>query len=241
MPNINISDERGRDAVVKAESIRERTDIRFIGPRGQAVYPRRLLKSTVENGYDALIEDHIDDEALVAAMLSGDPEVDIEQVGQTLWGMSRVYVNPKEELVFRIKQTEIVRNTDRSVREERPRRALEANIDTDIPLTWTGATIPKSEAVRRFVFGTKLQIVHVNGLTFDFLYDMAKELHDAKALMVLGAGPNGKAPLVFRRGSTPYRAFLEGRIQGDSYVLLLHLSNLEMKTLKDIAKAEGPT
>lgn len=240
MPNINISDERGRDAVVKAESIRSRADIRYIGPRGQAVYPRRLLKATVDHSYDALIAEHKDDEALVAAMLAGDPEVDIEHVGQTLWGMSRVYVNPKEELVFRIKQTEIVRNTDRSVREERPRRALESNIDIDIPLTWTGTTIPKSEAVRRFVFGTKLQIVHVNGLTFDFLYDMAKELHDAKALMVLGAGPNGKAPLVFRRGSTPYRAFLEGRVQDETYVLLLHLSNLEMKTLKDVAAAEDP-
>jgi len=190
----------------------------------------------LSESYDALIESHGDDESLVAAMRSGDPEVDIEQVGQTLWGMSRVYVNPKDELVYRISQTEIVRNIDRSIREERPRRALDANIDIDIPLTWTGATIPKSEAVRRFVFGTKLQIVHVNGLTFDFLYDMAKELHEAKALMVLGAGPNGKAPLVFRRGSTPYRAFLEGRIEGESYVLLLHLSNLEMKTLKDVSE-----
>ncbi len=239
MPNINIADERGRDAVIKAESIRARAEVRYIGPRGQAVYPRRLLKATVDQSYEALVEEFGDDEALVAAMLKDNPEVDIEQVGQTLWGMSRVYVNPDEELVYRITQTEIVRNIDRSIREERPRRALEANIDIDIPLTWTGATIPKAEAVRRFVFGTKLQIVHVNGLTFDFLYDMAKELHEAKALMVLGAGPNGKAPLVFRRGSTPYRAFLEGRIDGDSYVLLLHLSNLEMKTLKDVAEAEA--
>ena len=236
MPNINIADARGRDAVIKAESIRARAEIRYIGPRGKGVYPRRLLKATLSESYDALIESHGDDESLVAAMRSGDPEVDIEQVGQTLWGMSRVYVNPKDELVYRISQTEIVRNIDRSIREERPRRALDANIDIDIPLTWTGATIPKSEAVRRFVFGTKLQIVHVNGLTFDFLYDMAKELHEAKALMVLGAGPNGKAPLVFRRGSTPYRAFLEGRIEGESYVLLLHLSNLEMKTLKDVSE-----
>ena len=237
MPNINLADERGRDAVIKAESIRARADVRYIGPRGQPVYPRRLLKTTIDQSYDALIAQHGDDEKLVAAMLAGDPEVDIERVGQTLWGMSRVYVNPKDELVFRVTQTEIVRNIDRSIREERPRRSLDANIDTEIPLTWTGSTIPKAEAVRRFIFGTKLQIVHVNGLTFDFLYDMAKQLHDEKALMVLGAGPNGKAPLVFRRGSTPYRAFLEGRIEGESYVLLLHLSNLEMKTLKDVEEA----
>jgi len=123
MPNINLADERGRDAVIKAESIRARAEVRYIGPRGQAVYPRRLLKATVAQSYDALIEEFGDDEALVAAMQSSDPEVDIEQVGQTLWGMSRVYVNPDEELVYRITQTEIVRNIDRSIREERPRRA----------------------------------------------------------------------------------------------------------------------
>lgn len=235
MPNINISDDRGRDAVVKAESVRARAEIRYIGPKGQPVYSRRLLKSTVDTSYDALIEQHKDDEAFAAAMVKGDPEFDAEQVGQFLWGMSRVYVNPKEELVYRVTQTEVVRNIDGTVRDERPRRQLEANVDAEIPLTWTGTTIPKSEAVRRFIFQTKLQIVHVNGLTFDFLYDMAKQLHEANEMMVMGAGKHGKSPLVFRRGSTPYRAFLEGRVDGESYVLLLHLSNLEMKTLKDVA------
>lgn len=234
MPNINISDDRGRDAVVKAESVRARSELRYIGPQGQAAYSRRLLKGTVAQSYDALIDTHKDDETLAKAMVDGDPEVDIEQVGQTLWGLSRVYVNPKDELVYRVTQTEVVRNPDRSIREKRPRRQLDANVDAEIPLTWTGNTIPKAEAVRRFVFRTKLQIVHVNGLTFDFLYDMAKDLADKNAMMVMGAGPKGRAPLVFRRGSTPYRAFLEGRVDGDSYILLLHLSNLEMKTLKDV-------
>jgi len=204
MPNINISDERGRDAVVKAESVRARAEVRYIGPRGQPAYSRRLLKATIKQSYDALFDQFKDDEALAQAIVKSDPEVDVEQVGQFLWGLSRVYVNPKDELVYRVTQTEIVRNVDGSI--------------------------------RRFVFGTKLQIVHVNGLTFDFLFDMAKELAEQNVMMVMGAGPKGKSPLVFRRGSTPYRAFLEGRIHGDTYVLLLHLSNLEMKTVKDVAK-----
>jgi hypothetical protein len=148
--------------------------------------------------------------------------------------MSRVYVNPQDELVYRVTQTEIVRNRDGSIREERPRRQLEANVDSDIPLTWTGNVIPKAEAVRRFIFGTKLQIVHVNGLTFDFLHEMARKLAEKRVMMVMGAGPKGRSPLIFRRGSVPYRAFLEGRVNGDSYILLLHLSNLEMKTLRDV-------
>ena len=47
--------------------------------------------------------------------------------------------------------------------------------------------------------------------------------------MLLGAGPKGNQPLILRRGSVPYRGFLEGRTQGDKYCLLLHLSNLELK------------
>ena len=234
MPNINISDARCRDAVVKAESVRERAEVRYIGPRGQPIYPRRILKATTAQSYEALIAEYGDDAGLAKAMVASDPELDIEQAGQFLWGLSRVYVNPKDELVYRVSQTEIVRNTDGSERERRPRRQLDANVDADIPLTWTGKTIAKSEAVRRFVFGTKLQIVHVNGLSYDFLFDMAKELHEARSLMIMGAGPKGRAPLVFRRGSTPYRAFQEGRIAGDGYILLLHLSNLEMKTLRDL-------
>jgi hypothetical protein len=59
---------------------------------------------------------------------------------------------------------------------------------------------------------------------------MAKELAEADSLMLLGAGKSGKDPLMFRRGSTPYRGFLEGRIDGEKYVLLLHLSKMELKT-----------
>jgi len=230
MPNVNLSDARARDAVVKAESTRERHFLRYIGPWGQPVYSRRLLKATVDQSYERLIAEHKDDEKLAKAMIAGDPEIDIERSGMFLWGLSRVYVNPKEELVYRIEQKELVRNPDGSKRTERDRRRLDPNVDEEIPLTWTGNLIPKAEAVRKFVFGTKLQIVHINGLTYDFLYEMAKSLHDESSLMIMGAGPKGRDPLVFRRGSTPYRGFLEGRVQGEKYILLLHLSNLEMKT-----------
>ena len=58
---------------------------------------------------------------------------------------------------------------------------------------------------------------------------MAKDLHDNNALMMLAGGEKGNEPLVFQDGGKTYRAFLEGRIKEKSYVLLLHLSNLELK------------
>jgi hypothetical protein len=235
MPNVNISDARGRDAVVKGESTRSFRPVRYVGPNGGPAYTRRLLNSTVNHDYDTLLEKFKTPEAIAEALVSGDPEVDLEHEGMVLWDMQRVYINPDEELVFHIKQEEVVRTPEGEVRERRPKRELEANVDGEIPLTWTGKTIPKVEAIRKYVFRAKLQIVHINGLTYDFLYEMAKELHTQKALMIVGAGPKGKQPLIFRRRSVPYRAFLEGRIDGESYILLMHLSNMEMMKPKDMA------
>ena len=56
--------------------------------------------------------------------------------------------------------------------------------------------------------------------------------------MLLGAGPKSNQPLILRRGGTPYRGFLEGRIQDDKYYLVLHFSNLELRVPK-VLEAEA--
>lgn len=229
MPNINLSDKRNRDAVVKAESVGVDEPIRYLGPKGGQTYTRRVLKSTTAHDYETLSEMHGDPEQISQALIDGDPEVDIERFGQFLWNTSKVYITPDEALVFRVKQTEVVRDTSGKLITKRDRKSDEPNVDSDIPLRWTGKLIPKADAIRRFVFTAKLQVVHINGLTYDFLYAMAEELAKENSLMLLGAGDDGKQPLVFRRGSIPYRAFLEGRVADKRYTLLLHLSNMELK------------
>ena len=87
----------------------------------------------------------------------------------------------------------------------------------------------KSEAVRRFVFGRTIQLGHLDGLTYDYLYGIAKELADGGEMVMMGAGAKGKDPLIFQTNGTPYRGFLEGRVDGARYQLLLHLSNMELK------------
>ena len=120
--------------------------------------------------------------------------------------------------------------TEKEVRKE---TTLPANIAVEgMPLKWTGKLLPKDKVLRMFMFKKSYQIQHVNGLTFDFLYDMAKKLHDANAMMLVGGGEKGAAPLVLSNGGTPYRAFLEGRVQGESYALILRLTNMELKTVK---------
>jgi hypothetical protein len=170
--------------------------------------------------------------AVSTALIEGDPEVDLENTGRFLTETSRVYVDKDQGIVRNVRFMEIIKNADGSVRQERPRQLAETNISSDTPLLWSGVYIPKEKAIRKFVFSGKAQLHHVNGLTFDFLFAMAKELEDRNALMLLGAGPKSNQPLILRRGGTPYRGFLEGRTDGDRYCLLLHFSNLELKLPK---------
>ena len=82
-----------------------------------------------------------------------------------------------------------------------------------------------------FMFKKSYQVQHVNGLTYDFLFDMAKKLAEADSMMLVGGGQKGTDPIVMANGGTPYRAFLEGRVDGDRYALILRLTNMELKSI----------
>ncbi len=138
-------------------------------------------------------------------------------------------IDSQRRIAHSAQQFEIVRNPDGTLRERRPRVLPLPNVTTETPLRWSGKMIAKDEAIRKFVLSTKVQLKHVNGLTYDFLFAMARELEQKQSLMLVGAGPKANQPLVLRRGGSPYRGFLEGRTSGDRYSLVLHLSNLELK------------
>ena len=110
-----------------------------------------------------------------------------------------------------------------------------ANADGDLPLVWTGRTVPRAEAARRFAFSRNYQLRHVDGLTYDFLFAMAAELDQAEALVLVGAGPQGGNPITLERNGPPYRGFLEGRIDGDGYLFVLHLTHLELTVPMEVS------
>ena len=88
----------------------------------------------------------------------------------------------------------------------------------------------KKDVYNKFVFAGKRQIVHVNGLTYDFLFGMAKELEESAEPDAARRRPEGESAAGPQRGGQQYRGFLEGRTQGDKYCLILHLSNMELKS-----------
>jgi hypothetical protein len=230
MHEFNISNRAGRDALVNAENVITPLKVRWIDHSGRQVALARILKSTIDRDFEALADRLGGKTNVGPALIEGDPEVDLETVGSFLKNTSRVFINPDRQVVHRIHQFEIVRNPDGSQRERRPKSVVPPNVTEQSPLRWSGRMMDKTVAAHQFVFAAKMQLTHINGLTFDFLYAMAQELEQKNSLMLVGAGPRSNQPLILRRGSIPYRGFLEGRTQGDKYCLLLHLSNQELKS-----------
>ena len=233
MGEINLSNSGGRDAVVATSNVVSIKQIRWLDEQSRQASSVRFVKSTVPHDVDALLVEHGELGNVSQALIDGDPEIDLENTGRFLTDTSRVYIGKDRGIVRNVRFMEIVKNADGSVRDERPRKMADTNLSTDTPLRWSGVFIPKEDAIRKFVFSGKAQLQHVNGLTFDFLYSMAKELEERNSLMLMGAGAKSNQPLILRRGGTPYRGFLEGRTDGDRYCLILHFSNLELKLPKN--------
>ena len=239
MPEINLTDERGRDAVVAAESVNSPLEYRWVDEEGAQVGTRKILRATMAEDPEALVEKAGGLDELASELVEGDPELDVESFGRFLTETSRVYIDPKREIVHHIAHWEVVHDPDGNETERRPKKMAEPNVATEVPLSWSGKLLKKSDACRRFVFSGKMQIQHINGLTYDFLFDMAKTLAEKDSLMLLGGGKKGNEPLMFRRGGLSYRGFLEGRVDGERYALILHLSNLELKRPAEKEEDEG--
>ncbi|MBK9528906.1 MAG: hypothetical protein IPO41_11430 [Acidobacteria bacterium] len=225
---INISNTKNRDAVVAFEAVVPKREVAFVDPKGKPVRTQKLLKTDIEHDLTALLKKKKDLNAVGKALVKDDPEIDLEHFGMTLTDTSRVYVS-KKGIIHLVDEWEVLKNPDGETRERRQRQKQSQNINSDIPLRWSGKFIKKEDAAHKFIFTHKRQLIHVNGLTYDFLYEMAKELHERNSLMLLRGGEKGDQPIIMTRGAKPYNAFLEGRIDGDSYLLVLQLSNMELK------------
>ncbi len=229
MGQIHLANSKGRNAMVTTETVASAIEVRWLAADGRPAKPVRLLRGTLDHDVAAIAKKAGGLDRVAEALISGDPEVDMETYGSQLGPTSRVYLDADAQVVTHVDEIEIVKNPDGSEKERRPRRPSVANTSGEVPLRWSGKLFRKADVYNRFIFAAKLQITHTNGLTYDFLYAMAKELEDAESMLLVGGGAKSTQPLVFYRGGTPYRGFLEGRTQGDKYSLVLHLSNLELR------------
>jgi hypothetical protein len=194
----------------------------------QSVKPARIIKTHLSKSYSHLIPQCESDEELARYLMESDPEIDLEAAGRATGPMDRVLLDQDDRVLYSTSEIEII--TDKYGTEIERREPIDtpANIDTQTPLVWTGKLFKRTDAVRQFAFSRNYQIRHVDGLTFDFLFSIAQKLNRLGSLVVIGAGVQGKEPLILERNGLPYRGFLEGRVKGEQYLLILHLSHLEL-------------
>lgn len=227
---ISIMDAKKRDAQIEVESPKRREAWHWVDPGGQPVKLQRLVKGTEKTTYEALVERTGSPEALSQALVDGDPEIDLDQVGRRLTFTSRVYLGPKGNVLYVARILKAVYDANGELKSKDDFVDVEATVGEELPpIPWTGRLMPIDQVIRKFAFVRKLQLRHVNGLTFDFLYEIAETLQKEGKLMLVGAGPKGQQPLIFQTNGTPFRGFLEGRVRDGGYRLVLHLSNLEIK------------
>jgi hypothetical protein len=225
---IHLTNAARRDATVVMGGLRP-PDPPRPGLPDRAVRFVRYLAAT-EEGLDAHLQRaHGDDYG--QALIDGDPEIDIEQVGRAVGKTDRVYLSANGDVMYAPPRViEVIYAADGEEKERRDDPVdLEANVNEERPIVWTGRMLPVGDAVRRFVFGRTIQVRHQDGLTYDYLFEMARELSESGKMVMLGGGVGGRDPLIFQMNGTPYRGFLEGRVDGERYKLLLHLSNMELK------------
>ncbi len=229
---INISNEKERNSEIVFENFTPKQAVFYQTSEKEKAANKKIIKGVAEHSSEGLLSKYDGDpEKLAEALIESDPEVDMEITGQFLTSTTRVYIGNDQKVVFRIRNKEFVFLPDGSLKEEREPRYLRPNVCIDAPLKWSGKYMPKKDAYNKFIFARKYQLKHTSGLTYDFLFDMAKQLHEKKSLMLVGSGAKGMGPLIFQEGGKPFRAFLEGRIDGNKYLLIMHLSNLELKPI----------
>lgn len=231
MRQLNVSNDKKRDAIIGIDNIPQKLKLRYVLGNGKEQKNVKILRGTIDTSLDKLKENYADLVELGEDIIKSDPDVDLELFGKILTSTRKLYLNNENQIAYRVQFKEIVYNLDGSVKEERDVEKRVTNVTSDIPLRWTGKTFPKAAAIKKFIFTRKYQLKHVNGLTYDFLYDMAKTLHESKSLMFVGGGTKGVDPIILTTGGEPHRGFLEGRIEGDQYCLILHLTNLELKQI----------
>jgi hypothetical protein len=224
---LHLTNAKGRDATIGIATLKPPPQA-ATGILGGTISFRRYLAAP-EACIDAELQKRLGED-YAAALIEGDPEIDMEAIGQAITETSVVFIDSTGELMFAEPRViDIIYNPDGTEKERREPADVAANVNVELPVRWTGKKVPILDAVRKFSFRRTLQLRHGDGLSFDFLYEMARELEQDQAMVLVGTGEKGAGPLVFQANGRGYRGFLEGRTDGKRYMLLLHLSDMELK------------
>jgi len=230
---IHIANDKNRNTLIDYKGITPSSNANKVDENNDKVFNRKVIKGIASNSMDGLKDKYGDElEKIAAALIAEDPEINYEITGRFLGPSPKVYVNEDLKVVYRVNKKEKVFDPNGELQAERALRQLDSNITSEEPLKWSGKYFSIEKSYNKFVFVRTYQLFHDSGLTYDFLFEMAKQLEEKESFLLLGSGAKGVGPVIFQENGQPFRVFLEGRTKGDDYMLLMHLSNLELKPIK---------
>jgi hypothetical protein len=229
MKKIHFMNKDERNAKVAFQPLRLDKNFHMGLPKEELFF-KRFVAATEEGLHENLSKELGEDYG--QALVDGDPEIDFNSIGKKINGTDLIYLDSEGEILYAPPSIEeSIIGPDGDEKERRKPEDIQSNVDDELPVRLTGQKIPIEDVLKSFAFKRTIQIMHVDGLTYDFLFQMAKELSEEKCMAMIGAGKQGKDPLIFQSNGSPYRGFLEGRIKNKKYKLLLHLSNMQLKKI----------
>jgi hypothetical protein len=219
MTLFHLATESGKNAKVGLSTTNptRKTRVSMLTPTKEEVETESVCKGTIPietQGYD---------------LINGDPEIDLTRIGKKVPRSNKAYVKEKTNSIERNFETQLITylpNEEIKSKDKFVQRKCNIN---DINPVKIVKRLPLASTFEKFVFHNHYALLHDDGVKFDFLYNLAKELHEKQEMALVGAGPKGNLPLVFLDGGTPCRGFLYGEVTETSYKLLLLLSKQELK------------
>ena len=179
---IKIEDSKKRDAEITFKSINSGSSISLALETGEKPITKKVLKSSKDHNLESLIgkESPSQEEynKFSERLLEKDTEIDFELFGMFINKTDRIYTNKNNEPVFNIKVVQKINDPNGNLIKEQKPIYLQSNINEENIVKWTGKFIPKVKLYNKVILSSKYQIKHVNGLTFDFLFNIAKLLHE---------------------------------------------------------------
>lgn len=164
---------------------------------------------------------------ITEALLKGDPEIDLDQIGKPVTVRSTVYLDEMRQPVAHFHVLEERLTPAGEVKETKPYKVTEPNIDLPVQLSPKGGQ-SVAEMVAKFVVHKIYQVIHLDSLGFDFLFNLCQEIQCVGFVRV-GGGVQGNGPLILRREGLPTFGYLRGQVEGDKYCCTLHLTYQELK------------
>lgn len=216
----------GKDARIFLQPPRPKTrEIKRVSPNNLDLSSVRIT-----NGLNALPAT----EETIEAMRQGDPEIDLQSIGGILDTTTRAYYDPDtKEVATSFQVYNVVLNPDGSEKERKPFTPRHQNTNHESNPVKVGKLVPRDALFRKFVISGAFQLVHADGVQYEFLHGIAKTLEDRNHAALLGAGAKGNAPLVFQENGRPMRCALTGEVEGENYKLLILLLGQELKLPAD--------